>query len=207
MLGPWTRTRLGGALALALAAGCGASRRGAPDEARPTEVLVEVLPRAADVTLDGVPLGPGSRSLAAPREGEHVLAVAAEGYEPSTRELPEGDLAGARVAEALRPIGFAAARALDYDDAEGLALAAAFLAERGVARDSADYAERALALEPGLALAHRVRGDALARLGDVARAADAWAEYLRLAPEAPDAGAVAERLEAARAHAAPREED
>jgi tetratricopeptide (TPR) repeat protein len=200
VLGLGMQRRLAGALALALAAGCGGARRAA--RARPTEVLVEVLPRGADVTLDGVPLGPGSRAVAAPPGDEHVLAVVAAGYEPSRRPLAERDLAGARVAEALRPVGFAAAGALDYDDAEGLALAAAFLAAEGDPRDAADYAERAVALEPGLPLAHRARGDALARLGDAARAADAWAEYLRLAPDAPDAGAVAERLEAAREDAA-----
>jgi tetratricopeptide (TPR) repeat protein len=195
---PANRTRLAGALALALAAGC-AGRRAAPaEEARPREVLVEVLPRAARVRLDGVPLGEGSRAVPAPPEGEHVLAVAADGYEPSERLLAERDLAGVRVAAALRPVGFDAPRALDYDDAEGLALAAAWLAGRGDARDAADYAERALALDPGLAFAYRVRGDALARLGDPAHAADAWSEYLRLEPEAPDAQAVADRIEAAR---------
>jgi hypothetical protein len=198
VLEPRTRTRLGGALALALAAACGPARRAAPGDGRPAEVLLEVLPRAARVTLDGVALGSGSRSVPAPPPGEHVLAVSAEGYEPSERSLPERDLAGVRVAAALRPVGFEAAGALDYDEAEGLALAAAWLAERGGPRDAADYAERAIAIEPGLAFAHRARGDALARLGDTARAADAWAEYLRLAPHAPDARAVAQRLEGAR---------
>jgi tetratricopeptide (TPR) repeat protein len=204
VLRPRTRRRLGGALALALAAGCGAPRHEVREERAPTELLVEVLPRRAEVTLDGVSLGPGSRTIPAPRAGEHVLVVAADGYEGVTRPLPEDDLAGARVAEALRPDGFAAARPLDYDDPEGLALAAAFLAAGGDARDAADYAERALALDPAHPLAHRARGDALARLGEGARAAEAWEEYLRRAPDAPDAAAVAERIEAARTGAAPR---
>lgn len=203
MLEPRTRTRLGGALALALAAGCGGARRAAHADERPTEVLVEVLPRTARVSLDGVPLGAGSRAVPAPPEGEHVLSVAAEGYAPSERPLQERDLAGVRVAAALWPVGLDAAGALDYDDAGGLALVAAWLAERGDPHDAADYAERAAALEPGLALAHRARGDALARLGDVGRAAEAWTEYLRLAPRAPDARAVAQRLEAARERARP----
>lgn len=191
------RTRLAGALALALA-GCAGGRAPSSDAA-PREVLVEVLPRAARVTLDGVALGEGSRAVPAPPAGEHVLAVAAAGFEPVERRLEERDLAGVRVAAALRPVGLETARALDYDDAEGLAVAAAWLAARGAARDAADYAGRAVALEPGLALAHRARGDALAALGDADAAVEAWGAYLRLRPDAPDAAAVEGRIERARA--------
>jgi tetratricopeptide (TPR) repeat protein len=190
-------TRLGGALALALVAGCGgAHRRLAPDT--PEDMLVEVLPRGARVSLDGAPLGRGSRATAAPPAGEHVLSVEADGYEPGERALPDGDLAGIRVAVALRPSGFASARALDYDDADGLAAAAAFLEREGADRDAAEYAARAAALEPGLAVAHRVLGDALFRLGDGSRAVAAWSQYLRLSPDAPDAADVAERIDEAR---------
>jgi tetratricopeptide (TPR) repeat protein len=192
---PGNRTRLAGALALALA-GCAGGRAGA--DAPPREVLVEVLPRAARVRLDGVALGEGSRAVPAPPPGDHVLAVAADGYEPVERRLEERELAGVRVAAALRPLGLETARALDYDDAEGLALAAAFLAARGAPRDAADYAGRALALEPDLPLAHRARGDALAALGDADGAAEAWSAYLRVRPDAPDAAAVEERIERAR---------
>jgi tetratricopeptide (TPR) repeat protein len=190
-------TRLGCALALALLAGCAESRRERAEEA-PRELLVEVLPRAARVSLDGRPVGEGSRAIPAPPAGEHVLAVAADGYEPGGRALPEGDLAGIRVAVALRPAGLATARALDYDDAEGLAAAAAFLVRAGADRDAADYAGRAAALEPGLALAQRVLGDALYRLGDRGRAAAAWSQYLRLSPDAPDAADVSDRIDEAR---------
>jgi regulator of sirC expression with transglutaminase-like and TPR domain len=99
------------------------------------------------------------------------------------------------VAEALRPEGFFPASALDYDEPEGLAAAAAHLVGRAARpADAAAYAERALALDPGLALAHRALGDARDALGDGERAASSWAEYLRLAPDAPDAAAVARRL-------------
>lgn len=184
------------ALAAALAAGCG--HRQGLDEVQPPELLVEVLPRGARVSLDGRPIGEGSRSLRAPAAGEHVLGVEAEGYEPVERALPEGDLGGVRVAAALRPSGFGSARPLDYDEPEGLALAAAFLLRAGAPRDAADYAERAIALEPARALPHRVLGDALAGKGDLRRAIPEWAEYLRLSPEAPDAAAVARRIEEAR---------
>jgi tetratricopeptide (TPR) repeat protein len=159
---------------------------------------VEVLPRDARLVLDGRAAGPGNRPLPAPPPGPHVLRVEREGYEPAERELPDGDLGGVRVAEALRPAGFASARALDYDDAEVLALAAAFLARQGDARDASDYAERALALDRGLALAHRALGDARLRLGDRRRAADAWTEYLRLAPGAPDVREVSSLVDEAR---------
>ncbi len=157
---------------------------------------MEVLPRSARVTLDGRPLGEGSRVVKAPPPGEHVLAVSADGYEPVERALTEDDLAGARVAAALRPRGFGAVRPVDYDDAETLALAAAFLLGSGAPRDAADYGERAVALDPGFPDAHRVLGDALHALGDRRRAATEWAEYLRLAPDAPDAARVSDRLEA-----------
>lgn len=192
-------TRLGGALALALAAACGGAHRELAPARAPPELLVEVLPRGASVSLDGAPIGRGSRTIAAPPAGEHVLSAQADGYEPGEQPLPEGDLAGIRVAVALRPLGFGLARALDYDDAEGLVAAAAFLEREGVDRDAADYAARAAALDRGLAAAQRVLGDALFRLGDRAHAVAAWSLYLRLAPDAPDAADVSERIEEARA--------
>jgi tetratricopeptide repeat protein len=189
---------LGVLLAVAPACGGRARVRGAP--ARPAEVLVEVLPRSASVTLDGNPLPPGGGTVPAPPEGDgaHVLAAAAEGYEPVERSLLDGDLAGARVAEVLRPRGFAAARALDYDDAEGLVLAAGFLARQGRGPDAVEYAERAVAIAPGAPETWRALGDAAARAGDGRRAAAAWTEYLRLAPQAPDAAEVAARIDETR---------
>ncbi|WP_242340373.1 MULTISPECIES: hypothetical protein [unclassified Anaeromyxobacter] len=179
--------------------GCsGARRRGAA--LRPPEVLVEVLPRSARVELDGRPLGPGGGAVvpdAAPEP--HVLRIEADGYEPEERVLAADSLEGARIAAALRPRGFGAVRALDYDDAPALAAAAAWLAEEGDPRDAAEYAERAISVDPGVAVAHRALGDARARAGDAAAAVAAWAEYLRRAPDAPDGPAVERRMEAARA--------
>lgn len=165
----------------------------------PREVLVEVLPRTARVELDGRPLDPGGGAIATPAAEEvHVLRVSAEGFEPEEWVLPAERLDGARIATALRPSGFDAAGAIDYDDAAGLAIAAAWLAEAGEPRDAIEYAERAIAVDPGVALAHRALGDARAREGDRAAALAAWAEYLRRAPEAPDVAAVERRMEAAR---------
>jgi tetratricopeptide (TPR) repeat protein len=185
------------ALAALLAApGCA---RGARGPGAPPEVLVEVLPRSAAVELDGRPLGRGSRAVPAPPGAdEHVLRVSAEGYEAEERRLPAGSLAGARVGAALRPRGFPSGRLLDYDDAAGLAAAAAFLARAGPAEDAADYAERAVALEPGSALAHLALGDALVRMGRRDEAMRLWSRYLRLTPEAPDADVVARRMEEVR---------
>ena len=96
-------------------------------------------------------------------------------------------------------MGLGSARVLDYDDAIGLAQAAAHLARTGERpHDAIAYAERAIAIEPGTALAHRALGDARAALGDRRHAVPEWAEYLRLAPDAPDAAAVAQRIEGAR---------
>jgi hypothetical protein len=190
-------------LAVLLAAGalgaCGGGRRPAAEQIAPPELLVEVLPPGARVALDGRPLGTGSRTVAAPGPGPHVLRVEADGYEPVERQLPEDELAGVRVGEALRPAGFGSERLLELDEPVGLAHAAAHLARAGERpRDAVAYAERALALDPATPLAHRALGDARAALGERRGAAAAWAEYLRLSPGAPDAAEVAERIEEAR---------
>jgi hypothetical protein len=196
VLRPRSSLRLLAAIGV-VAAACAGGRPAAQERLRP-EMLVEVLPPGARVALDGRPLGVGSRIVPAPEPGEHVLRVEADGYEPGERLLPEGSLAGARVAEVLRPAGLSPAYPLDFDEPEGLAEAAAHLAHDGRAADAVAYAERALALEDGFAPAYRVLGDAREALGDRRRAAAAWAQYLKLAPGAPDAPAVARRLEAAR---------
>jgi tetratricopeptide (TPR) repeat protein len=194
-------SRAGCAVALwtALAGGCAGGERARRAEP-PPEVLVEVLPRDARVRLDGRALGAGSGTRPAPPAGEHVLAVEAEGYEALERLLPDEELAGARVAAALRPLGLVAP-ALDYDDAEGLVAASEFLSAAGDARDAADYARRAVVLAPRLPAARRALGDALARLGDRRGAADEYEEYLRLAPGAPDAAALGRWIDAARGEA------
>lgn len=196
---PLQRPAAAGALALlgaaALALACASGRRARFEEVEPAEVLIEVLPRNAEVELDGRALGPGSRTAPAPTGAdEHVLRVRADGYSPVERVLPPGSLAGVRLAEALRPEGFGGARALEYDDAPGLAAAGAALARSGRAEDAIDYASRAAALDPRLPLAQRALGDAFAERGDAAHAAAAWGRYLQLAPGAPDAAAIADRL-------------
>ena len=96
-----------------------------------------------------------------------MLRVEAEGYEASEQALPEGALAGARIGAALRPSGFDGARVVELDAADSLAQVAAHLARRGGRpQDAIAYAERAIALEPRTALAHRALGDARAVLGD-----------------------------------------
>jgi len=202
-----TRPRPGGiralrsaaAVAAAAALACAGAAHTRYDAERPPEVLVEVLPRAAEVELDGRKLGKGSRAVPAPPgSGEHVLRVRAEGFEPVERTIPPQSLAGARLAAALRPRGFGAARLLDLDDPEGLALAGAHLVRAGDGRDAVDYAERASSLDPALPLPWRVLGDARAALGDPRRAGDAWARYVFLAPDAPDAPRVMRDLDRVR---------
>ena len=182
------------ALALALAAAGCAGPRGPAEPLAAPELLVQVLPRHAAVALDGAPLGAGDRAVPAPAPGPHRLAVAAEGFEPVELALAGGPLDGARVGVALRPAGLGSARAVDYDEPSGLALAAAALARAGRHREALDYADRALALDGGLALAWRARGDAQAGLGRRAEARAAWGRYLELQPQAPDRGALEARI-------------
>jgi tetratricopeptide (TPR) repeat protein len=186
-------------VAAALALSCAAAPRQTWHETTPPEVLVEVLPRAALVALDGVALGLGARTVAVPDPGRRYrFRVSAQGFVPAEREGEGAQLAGARLGIALRPEGFGSARPLELDDGEGLAAAAALLERRGAHRPALEYAERAAEAAPEVALGQRVLGDAASALGQRRRAIDGYSAYLRLAPEAPDRVAVAARLEALR---------
>jgi len=181
--------------ALALALSCAAPRQ-TWHETTPPEVLVEVLPRAAQVALDGVAIGSGSRTVAVPDPARRYrFRVSAQGFVPAERDGEGARLAGARLGIALRPEGFGSARPLELDDGEGLAAAAALLERRGGHRLALEYAERAAEVAPEAALGQRVLGDAARALGLRRRAIDGYSAYLRLAPEAPDRAAVAARLE------------
>ena len=186
------RSALAPCLAACLAA-CAGARGGAEPIASP-ELLVQVLPRHAAVTLDGEPLGAGDRAVRAPPAGHHRVAVAADGYEPVEVVLGDGPLGGARVGVALRPAGLGTTRQVDFDEPGGLALAAAALERSGRHQEALDYATRAAALDADLPLAWRVRGDAQAGLGRRSEARAAWGRYLELQPSAPDRATVEARL-------------
>jgi tetratricopeptide (TPR) repeat protein len=178
-----------------MAPGCSPASRF--ERNRPREVLVEVLPRGAEVWVDGRPAARGSATIPAPPEDrELTVAVRAAGYEAEELTLAPGDAAGARVGAALRPEGFPGPTP-ELEDATLLAAAADYLLERRAAADARDYAARAAMVEPRLAIAHRVLGDARAALGDLAGAAASWTEYLRLSPYAEDAAVVEARIEEA----------
>ena len=189
-------------LAAALAVTVGGCRgaRARAEALRPSEVLIEVLPRSARVELDGRPLGAGGGAVASPiAADEHVLRVSAEGYEPEERVLPAGSLDGARIAR-----GAPAAR-LRLGGRDRLRRRPGARGGRGVARRGA--ANRAMLPStpsapspsiPAVAVAHRALGDARARAGEPAAAVAAWAGYLRRSPEAADAAAVERLMEGAR---------
>jgi hypothetical protein len=183
------RARLYGPLALALlaAASCTHDAEARFEATRPPETLVEVLPPSAQVTLDGAPLGAGSRVVpAAVRDrAAHVLSASAPGYEPAEWRVPAGGLAGVRVGLALRPEGFPGK--VELDDASELIRAADFLAAGGRPADAQAYAARAASLAPDLAAAQRSLGVAAAAAGDRRTAERSLATYLRLSPDAPDA--------------------
>jgi tetratricopeptide (TPR) repeat protein len=177
--------------------GCAAERQSWRDLA-PPEALVEVLPRAALVELDGRLLGAGSRTVPVPEPTRlYKIRATAPGFEPAEVEQPGEKLAGSRLGMALRPEGFGFGRRIDLDDPSSLTLAAAQLEREGRAPEAVEYAERALSMAE-LPLAHRVLGAAYARLGDRRASIRHYADYLGLAPDAPDAAAISRALEKAR---------
>jgi len=184
------------AFALALLSACAGPARTAWSEATPPEVFVEVLPRDAGIALDGVPLGAGPRTVPVPDAGRrYTLRATAAGFAPDERSSDGAHLAGARIALVLRPDGYGASRALDYDDAAGLAGAAAALVRGGRPAQAIDYAERAAALAPEAPLPRRVLGDAAWALGRRQRAAAEYTAYLAAAPDAPDRPVVEARVD------------
>ena len=146
-----------------------------------------MLPPGAEVSLDGAPLGRGSQTIAAAsRDGAaHVLAAAAPGFESAEWRVPPGGLAGVRVGLALRPEGYPGK--VELDDPAVLVRVADFLAASGRPGEAQAYAARAASLEPELAAAQRSLGIAAVQAGDRRTAQRSFAEYLRLAPDAPDA--------------------
>jgi hypothetical protein len=183
-------------VALLAVAACGPPRQRLEDVHGP-EGLVEVLPRDAFVEVDGVPLGPGARTLAVrdPRV-EHRVVARAPGFETLELRVPASLLLGGRVGLVLRPSGFGIARRLELDEPGGLAAAGAFLLRGGREREAAEYAARAAELAPEAPLPRRVLGDAFLRLGRRERAAQEYSAYLALAPaDAADRREVERRVE------------
>ena len=188
-------SRAGALIAAARAAGCAAPRQPFRD-LTPPEVLVEVLPRAAELSVDGRPLGRGARTVPVPDPGHRYrLRATAPGFVPAERSEDGARWAGARVGLVLRPEGFGSARPLELDDGESLAAAAGALARAGAHAAALEYAERAVEAAPQSARAQRVLGDAALAVGRRSRAIDGYSAYVRLAPSAPDRAAVMRQVE------------
>lgn len=187
----------------ALACACGlvwaAACAGAPvrSSLRGATVLLEVLPRSAEVWADDSPLGPGAREvLISGAPGEHLFRAAAEGFLAGELRAEAGSLDGARLGLVLRPEGFDALVPLDLDEPRGLALASAFLAARESFQAAAEYAGRSVELAPWAPLPHRVLGDAYSALGQRRRARREYAAYLETGgPGVPDLAEVELRME------------
>ncbi|HUK67069.1 MAG TPA: tetratricopeptide repeat protein [Anaeromyxobacteraceae bacterium] len=160
------------------------------------EVLVEVLPQRADLFVDGAPAGPAGHPVPLPDPAHvYVFRATLSGFLPLQVSLDGSSLSGARLGLVLRPEGYGQARRLDFDDAPGLAAAAALLERRGSHADALEYAERAAELSPELPQARRVLGDAAFALGKRRRAVAEYSAYLSLAPDAPDRALVEARVE------------
>ena len=181
-----------------LALACAAPKQ-AWRETTPPEVFVELLPKGAELTIDGKPFGSGAHTVAVPDPAHvYVLRASAKGFLPAERSEAGARLSGARVGLALRPEGFGSGRRFDIDDGSGIALAAALLEKKGQHALALEYADRAVELAPEQPLGHRVAGDAALALGQRKRAIQAYSTYLAVAPDAPDKAAVAQRVEGLR---------
>jgi len=176
-----------------------APRKQAWRETTPPETFVELLPKGAELSVDGASLGPGGRTLAVPDPAHvYVLRATAPGFSAAERSEQGARLAGGRIGLALRPEGFGDARRLDFDDGVGLAAAAALLEKKGRHELALEYADRAVELAPEHALGHRVAGDAALALGRRKRAIQAYSTYLSVAPDAPDRVVIERRVEGMR---------
>jgi tetratricopeptide (TPR) repeat protein len=175
-------------IAVAGAAAACASQKQSWRETAPPEVFLEVLPRSAQLSVDGHTLGPGSRTFAVPDPAHvYVFRASAPGFASAERSGEGAKLAGARLGIALKPEGFGAARRLELDEAGGLAQAAGALERRGEHGIAVEYAERAVELAPEQPMPRRVLASALLAIGDERRAIQEYSTYLQLAPpDAPD---------------------
>jgi predicted Zn-dependent protease len=184
-MGPRRRVQAA-ALAAALAVACAPARQPWSEAvpARP-EVFLDVLPRNAEVRVDGAPVGDGPVTVRIGEMGAQV-EVRAGGFEPRLLALDPKVHAGARVGVVLRPSGFGGGRRLEIDEASGLAAAGAWLLRSGKVVEAAWYAERAVEAAPSAPEPRRVLGLALAKQGQKRRAAQELSHYLQYAPSAPD---------------------
>jgi tetratricopeptide (TPR) repeat protein len=192
----WIETRvIVAALAAVWMGGC-APKRQAWSETVQAEVFVEVLPRSAELWVDGAPQGPGSRTVRVP-DAAHVYAfrAAAPGFSVAEQSGAGAQLMGGHVGLVLRPDGFGEARPLDIQDGASLARAAALLQRRGRSEQALEYAERAVEVSPEVPLGHRVMGEAALALGRQKQAIQGYSGYLQLAPDAPDRAAVERQVE------------
>ena len=191
---------IAGALAALLLPACAAHAGGAGARAQP-EVLVEVLPRGAGLTVDGVPLGPGARTVPLPEPARlYSFRASAPGFEPAERVGRGAALAGTRVGLALRPVGVEGR--VDLDDAASLARVADVLLARGRRAEALEYAARAAEAAPRAPALRRLAGRAAAAAGDRDRALAEYRAYLTLAPDAADRAEIASEMDAVRVPAA-----
>jgi tetratricopeptide (TPR) repeat protein len=181
-------------LPFALLLACAARKE--PWRQPPPEVFVDVVPRAAQLSVDGAPMGAGPHTVPVPDPvHRYVFRAAAPGFAPGERAAEGSRLAGARLGLVLRPQGFGEARPLDLDDGSSVAAAASLLERTGKHLLAQEYAERAVEASPEAALGHRVLGEASQALGQRKRAIQELSTYVELAPDAPDRSAVARRVE------------
>jgi hypothetical protein len=148
---------LAASMATAVLVACAGGPAPAPRPVAAAEALVEVLPAGAALEVDGVTVGRGGRVIALPDvRRTYRLRASAPGFEPAERADPGAQLAGARVALALRPVGSPGSGPLDADDGEALAVAAETLVRAGQRAAALEYATRAATISPNAARVRRL---------------------------------------------------
>ncbi len=177
-------------------------------ESAAREVYVVTLPSGALVLRDGQPVGrspvgvPVPAALAESAGGSQQLRIRAEkdGYQAASQVIESAQLPD-KVMIVLAPVfgeGETPPPPPKPDDAGGLYELGAALQRNGRCEEAMEFLTVVTELAPRVAKPYRELGTCLAKLGETRAAADHWAKYLLLAPDAKDAAEIQARLDRAR---------
>ena len=148
------------------------------ESVQPKSVSFEVMPRSAQVEVDGKAQQPGLITIdVTDLQRTFKVRVSAEGFESEEAVVVAGKVVSKQVIVALRPAGYE--RRVDAGDAASMALAAAALWRAKRVDDAAAYAEQSMQIT-NTDLANRVLGDVWRHRGDRDKATRYYTMYLSL---------------------------